>query len=158
MGQTGKVVCISAIDSSHVAAILTDGVNTEISVNVSHLQVTNEVTVGLSNLSGYELYDLVILNQNETAVVVFVGAESLIVVNHQGVTKQVQPMELKGKKNSQSQRTSAFDASHNNVCNFFSCVDMVSIFTHDLLASFFHPHFLSTHSLFWKINFMMLVV
>ena len=106
---------IIAIDGSHVAAILTDGVNTEISANVSHLQVTNEVTVGLSNLAGFELYDLVVLNQNETAVVVFVGAENLTVVNHQGITKHVQPMELKGKKNSQSLRTSAFDASHNAV-------------------------------------------
>ena len=106
---------ILAIDGSHVAAILTDGVNTEISANVSHLQVTNEVTVGLSNLAGFELYDLVVLNQNETAVVVFVGAENLTVVNHQGITKHVQPMELKGKKNSQSLRTSAFDASHNAV-------------------------------------------
>ena len=116
LGQTGKVVCISAVDGSHIAAILTDGVNTEISVNVSHLQVTNEVTMGLSSLSGYELYDLVILNQNETAVIVFVGPENLTVVNHQGIKKQVQPMELRGKKTSQSQRTSAFDASHNIVC------------------------------------------
>ena len=82
-GQTGKVVCVEMRDGSHVASLLTDGVNTEIEVNVSHLQITNEVTVGLSSINGYELYDLVILNQNETAVVVFVGTEQLNVMNHQ---------------------------------------------------------------------------
>jgi transcription elongation factor SPT5 len=114
-GQTGKVVCITAIDNSHVATILTDGVNSEISVNVSHLQATNEIATGLSNLMGYELYDLVLMNANETAVVVFVGSEMLTVINQAGVSKRVLPIDLKGKKNSQSQRTTAFDASHNNI-------------------------------------------
>lgn len=114
-GQTGKVVCVMSVDGTHVATVLTDGVNTEISVNVSHLQVTNEVTTGLSNLMGYELYDLVLMNANETAVVVYVGAEMLTVINQAGLVKRVLPMDLKGKKNSMSQRTTAFDASHNNV-------------------------------------------
>jgi len=114
-GQTGKVVCVINIDGSHVATLLTDGINTEISVNVSQLQVTNEVTTGLSNLMGYELYDLVLMNANETAVVVLVGAENLTVINQAGIRKTVLPMDLKGKKNRQSQGARAFDSSHNNV-------------------------------------------
>ena len=135
---------ILAIDGSHVAAILTDGVNTEISVNVSHLQVTNEVTVGLSNLAGFELYDLVVLNQNETAVVVFVGTESLTVVNHQSIVKHVQPMELKGKKNSQSARTSAFDASHNAVRHFIILYICNLVTIHPYLHSYIR---LSLHNI-----------
>lgn len=38
-GQTGKVVNVSEMDGISVAAIMTDGINTEIRCNVSHLQV-----------------------------------------------------------------------------------------------------------------------
>lgn len=39
MGQTGRVVSVKSADGSNVAAILTDGINTEIQCNVGHLQV-----------------------------------------------------------------------------------------------------------------------
>ena len=130
LAQTGKVVCITEVDGSLVAAILTDGVNAEISVNVAHLQMTNEVAVGLSNLAGYELYDLVVLNQNETAVVTYVGQANLTVINHQGNTRRVQPMDLKGKRNGQSIRTTAFDASHNNVSNSMEFNFMIRTLTY----------------------------
>ena len=39
MGQTGRVVSVKSADGTNVAAILTDGINTEIQCNVGHLQV-----------------------------------------------------------------------------------------------------------------------
>eukprot|EP01041_Mallomonas_annulata_P006608 gene6608-13376_t len=38
-GQTGRVVSVNVVDGDHIAAVLTDGVQTEITCNVSHLQV-----------------------------------------------------------------------------------------------------------------------
>jgi len=44
-----------------------------------------------------------------------VGQEKLRVLTHMDVVKEVFPMELIGKRNQQSQRSSAFDAQQNNV-------------------------------------------
>ena len=38
---------------------------------------------------GYELYDLVVLSENECAVVIAVGAEKLRVINHMDIVKEV---------------------------------------------------------------------
>ena len=53
-------------DGDHIAAVLTDGINTEIQVNVSSVQISSEVSTGHGNLGGYELYDLVSVSENET--------------------------------------------------------------------------------------------
>ena len=47
------VVSVNSIDGDHIAAILTDGMNTEIQCNVSHLQTSSEVTTGHGHLMGY---------------------------------------------------------------------------------------------------------
>jgi transcription elongation factor SPT5 len=109
LSQTGRVVSVYRSDGDNIAAILTDGLNTEITVNLSHLQVTNEVTTGLNSLAGYELYDLLILNANELGVVVFVGTEHLRVLTLNDVVKEVQPMEVKGKKPPSRGANGAFD-------------------------------------------------
>ena len=51
--------------------------------------MTEEVTSGLSDLSGYELYDMVAISNHEMGVVVAVGAEKLSVMTHMGIVKQV---------------------------------------------------------------------
>jgi transcription elongation factor SPT5 len=111
-GQTGTVVSVLVREGTPVAAVLTDGVNTEISVNVDHLRASTEVAAVLSNLQGYELYDLVVLSQTECAVITVVGTEMLTVINHAGKVKTVTPQELRGKKNQQSARTTTFDGHH----------------------------------------------
>ena len=40
-GQTGRVVNVNESDGISVAAVLTDGINSEIQCNVNHLQVTH---------------------------------------------------------------------------------------------------------------------
>jgi transcription elongation factor SPT5 len=115
MGQTGRVVNVNIQEGRAVAAILTDGINSEIVVDVSNLQVSNEVTTGLGSLMGYELYDLVALSDNECAVVIFVGSEKLTVKNHLDLVKDVYPQELQGKRNSQSTRSTGFDKHQNNI-------------------------------------------
>jgi transcription elongation factor SPT5 len=109
MGQTGRVVSVNVVEGRPVAAILTDGINSEIQVDVANLQVSNEVTTGLGSLMGFELYDLVAINDNECAVVIFVGAEKLTVKNHMDQVKDCYPQELQGKRNSQSTRSTGFD-------------------------------------------------
>lgn len=114
-GQTGRVVSVNNVDGEHIAAILTDGMNTEIQSNVSSLQISSEVATGHGHLDGYELYDLVALNENEFGVVVMVGNESLRVVNHMDLTKDVVPQQLQGKKNHQSNRASGFDSQQTSI-------------------------------------------
>ena len=110
MGQTGRVVSVQNENGEHVAAILTDGVNSEIMVNVSILQVSDEVNTGNDSLNGYEMYDLVILNENESAVVINVGKEKLRIINHMDIVKEVLPLELQGKRNNISSKSKAFDS------------------------------------------------
>ena len=123
MSQTGRVVSVYRSDGDNVAAILTDGINQEITVNIGHLQVTNEVTTGLNSLGGYELYDLLILNANDYGVVVFVGTEHLKVLNLNNIIKEVRPMEVKGKKVPSRGATGAFD----HMKNPLSIGDTVSV-------------------------------
>ena len=116
-GQTGRVASVTLKDDSngYIASILTDGVNTEITVNVAALQMTSEVATGYGSLGGYELYDLVSLNVNETAMVINVGSERLRIINHMDLVKDVLPQELQKNRNRQSQRSSGFDAQQSTV-------------------------------------------
>jgi transcription elongation factor SPT5 len=109
VGQTGRVVSVNMTDGSLIAAIFTDGIQTEITVNVDHLQVTNEVTVGLNSLEGYELYDFVTLNSNEVGVVIMVGTDQLSVLTQQDIVKNLKPMEIRGKANAASLRSQSVD-------------------------------------------------
>ena len=111
IGSTGRVVHVSIVDGDNIAAILTDGINSEIQVNVSNLQISAEVSVGHGDLGGFELYDCVSLSENETAVVIFVGTEKLRVINHMNVVKDVYPQDVTNKRNSQSSKQSAFDSA-----------------------------------------------
>lgn len=125
MGQTGRVVSVEMKDGQNIASVLTDGINTELQCNVKHLQMSSEVTTGHGDLLGYELYDLVALNENECAVVIMVGAEQLRVINHMGVVKDVSPMELRGKRNTFSRRSTGFDKQQNTM----SVGDTVKVLT-----------------------------
>lgn len=75
--------------------------------------MSSEVTTGYGNLMGYELYDIVALSENECAVVIVVGTEKLRVINHMGNVRDVLPMELLGKRNTFSQRSTGFDIQQN---------------------------------------------
>eukprot|EP00599_Poterioochromonas_sp_BG-1_P011272 CAMPEP_0173156230 /NCGR_PEP_ID=MMETSP1105-20130129/14646_1 /TAXON_ID=2985 /ORGANISM="Ochromonas sp., Strain BG-1" /LENGTH=1165 /DNA_ID=CAMNT_0014072945 /DNA_START=63 /DNA_END=3557 /DNA_ORIENTATION=+ len=116
-GTTGRVVSVTTgvTANDQLAIILTDGLNTEITCNVSILQISDEVATGLGNLMGFELYDLVKLNENESAVVINVGTEKLKVMNHLSDVKDVAPQEIRGKLNNISQKTKALDASQNSM-------------------------------------------
>lgn len=143
MGQTGRVVSLKSIDNKPTAVILTDGLNTEILCDVVNLQLSAEVTAGLSNLMGFELYDLVVLNENESAVVIAVGkcvcvfvflpvctlthsltlilililpgTEKLRLINHLDIVKEVYPQEIQSKRNMQSAKTTGFDSQQHVV-------------------------------------------
>lgn len=77
--------------------------------------MSTEVAVGYGNLMGYELYDLVFLNENESAVIISVGAEKLKVINHLNIVKDVFPQEIQSKRNVQSERSNSFDSQQNTV-------------------------------------------
>ncbi|RYG59387.1 hypothetical protein EON64_20280, partial [archaeon] len=109
-GQTGRVVSVIDVENTQTAAILTDGLNNEIQCNVSYLQMTSEVTTGLGNLMGYELYDLVSLSQSESAVVINVMLEKLRVINHLEQVKDISPQQILAKQNTFSMKSKAFDA------------------------------------------------
>jgi len=114
-GTTGRVMAVTTKDRQWVAAVLTDGVNTEIEVNVASLQMSSEVATGYGSLGGYELYDLVSLNVNETAMIINVGSERLRIINHMDLVKEVLPQELQKNRNRQSSRSTGFDAQQSTV-------------------------------------------
>lgn len=93
------------------------------SIIMIFLQISSEVTVGLNSLEGYELYDFVTLNSNDSGVVVLVGTEQLTILNGQGVEKTLRPMEIRGKANNTSMRASAVD----NMMNPMRVGDTVTV-------------------------------
>jgi len=117
MGQTGRVVSVLNKDGGAIAVILTDGINKEIECNVGNIQMSSEVTTGYGNLQGYELYDLVALNDHDYAVVIHVGSEKLKVIDNQGNCSDLLPSELKGKRNTLSAKATSFDQQQNCISN-----------------------------------------
>lgn len=114
-GQTGRVVSVLDVEGTQTAAILTDGLNNEIQCNVSFLQMTSEVATGLGNLMGYELYDLVSLNQTESAVVINVMLETLRVINNNEQVKDISPQQILAKQNTFSSKSKTFDANQHSI-------------------------------------------
>ena len=119
--ETGVVVAVDSIDGETdcTAVVLTDVTNKEISLRTSQLRESAEVASGQDKLSGYELYDLVVLSgggsANEVGVIVRVGREDFTVVNQHGLAREVRPEELRGKRNSMAARAVALDVQGNQI-------------------------------------------
>lgn len=73
----------------------------------------------MEKLDGYELYDLVVLSgggsANEVGIIVRVGREDFTVINNHGISRDVRPEELRGKRNQTSQRAVALDVQGNQI-------------------------------------------
>lgn len=127
--ETGVVVAVEQLEgeTDFTAVVLTDVTNKEISVRTSQLRESAEVASGQDKLSGYELYDLVVLSgggsANEVGVIVRVGREDFTVINNHGLAREVRPEELRGKRNSTSTRAVALDVQGNQI----RCGDSVNI-------------------------------
>lgn len=127
--ETGTVVAVEKLDgeADFTAVVLTDVTNREISVRTSQLRESAEVNSGQDKLQGYELYDLVVLSgggsANEVGVIVRVGREDFTVVNNHGIVREVRPEELRGKRNSMSNRAVALDVQGNQI----RCGDTVNV-------------------------------
>ena len=104
---------------------MSDGTNSEMCVNVGSVQISNEISGGHGDLGGYELYDLVSLSVNETAMIVQVGSERLRLLTHMDIVKDILPQEVQRKRNQQSNRSSGFDAQQATV----SVGDLVDVRT-----------------------------
>ena len=115
--ETGVVLAVEVFEGESTAILLTDLTAKEVSVKVSHLQESAEVSTGQSVLQGYELYDLVSLTGgvNEVGVIVRVGKEDFRVILATGARRDVRPEELRGKRNTSSFRAVALDFSGNQV-------------------------------------------
>jgi len=121
--ETGTVVAMD----DWTAVVLTDVTNMEISVQTQQLRESAEIASGQDKLQGYELYDLVVLSgggsANEVGVIVRVGREDFTVLNNHGLARTVRPEELRGKRNSTSQRAVALDVQGNQL----RCGDTVTV-------------------------------
>lgn len=119
--ETGTVVAVEQADgdTDYTAVVLTDVTNKEISVRTSQLRESAEVSSGQDKLAGYELYDLVVLSgggsANEVGVIVRVGREDFTVINNHGISRDVRPEELRGKRNQTSNRAVALDVQGNQI-------------------------------------------
>ncbi|KAG7350368.1 KOW motif-containing protein [Nitzschia inconspicua] len=119
--ETGTVVAVEQLDGGKdfTAVVLTDVTNKEISVRTSQLRESAEQYSGQDKLAGYQLYDLVMLSgggsANEVGVIVRVGREDFTVINNHGVSRDVRPEELRGKRNTMSNRAVALDVQGNQI-------------------------------------------
>eukprot|EP00548_Thalassiothrix_antarctica_P014381 CAMPEP_0194175546 /NCGR_PEP_ID=MMETSP0154-20130528/9559_1 /TAXON_ID=1049557 /ORGANISM="Thalassiothrix antarctica, Strain L6-D1" /LENGTH=1076 /DNA_ID=CAMNT_0038889385 /DNA_START=101 /DNA_END=3331 /DNA_ORIENTATION=+ len=119
--ETGNVVAVEKIEGETdcTAVLLTDVTNKEITVRTSQLRETAEVAAALDKLAGYELYDLVVLSgggsSNEVGVIVRVGREDFTIINNHGISREVRPEELRGKRNQGSNRAIALDVQGNQI-------------------------------------------
>jgi len=119
--ETGVVVAVETLegDTDPTAVVLTDMTHKEISVRTSQLQESAEVASGQDKLAGYELHDLVVLSgggsANEVGVIVRVGREEFTVINNHGIVREVRPEELRGKRNTSSNRAVALDVQGNQI-------------------------------------------
>jgi len=119
--ETGVVVAVEQVEGETdlTAVVLTDATNQEISVRTSQIRESAEVTTGQDTLLGYVLYDLVVLSgggsANEVGVIVRVGREDFTVINNNGITREVRPEELRGKRNKSSDRAIALDVQGNQI-------------------------------------------
>jgi hypothetical protein len=88
-------------------------------VRTSQLQESAEIASGQDKLAGYELHDLVVLSgggsANEVGVIVRVGREEFTVINNHGIAREARPEELRGKRNSASNRAVALDVQANQI-------------------------------------------
>ena len=104
--DTGVVMAIKTeaaddVDGSDaLAIILTDITNKELSVRLSHITQSNDVSLSKNSLDGYELHDLVFVSgqneRNEVGIIIRVGREDFSVMNGLGIIRTVTPEELRG--------------------------------------------------------------
>ena len=127
--ETGTVVAVEQLDGDKdfTAVVLTDVTNKEISLRISQLRESSEQYSGQDKLAGYELYDLVMLSgggsANEVGIIVRVGREDFTVINNHGISRDVRPEELRGKRNTTSNRAVALDVQGNQI----RCGDQVNV-------------------------------
>jgi transcription elongation factor SPT5 len=121
--ETGTVVAVEQDDGDKdfTAVVLTDVTNKEISVRTSQVRESSEQYSGQDKLAGYQLYDLVMLSgggsANEVGIIVRVGREDFTVVNNHGISRDIRPEELRGKRNAASNKAVALDVQGNQIRN-----------------------------------------
>jgi len=114
---------------------------------VRDLRESSEVQQDMGSLGGYELQDLVMLGQTTVGVIVRVGREDFQVLVQKGTVQTCQLQELRGKRNSQSQRAVALDSASNHI----QCGDVVVVSSgshkgHEGTIKRIHRAFLFLHS------------
>jgi ribosomal protein L24 len=131
-GKTGHVVAVKepaegddVADGDRIAVVVVDDINTEISVRISQLRESADVSSGQDKLQSYELYDVVVLSgsdstSREVGVIVRVGHVNFTVIDRNGIAREVRPEELRGKKKNSSY---ARDQSGNEL----RCKDTVTV-------------------------------
>ena len=73
------------------------------------------MTQGLNSLMGYELYDLVAVEQNVAGVVVMVGRTELRILDNHAALRTLKPEQLRGKLNRKSMTAVALDSNTNTI-------------------------------------------
>ena len=118
-GETGMVQALledeSGALSEPVVSILTDGENKEIRVRLGQVKESAEIAPGLSSLQGYALHDMVCYGYQRFGVIVWLGRESVKVLDSSGVVQNVPLGELQGNRNRRSQQMMAYDSMNNRV-------------------------------------------
>ena len=119
-GETGMVQALlgeeaEAAGGEPVVSILTDGENKEIRVRLGQVKESAEVASALSSLQGYALHDMVCFGYQRFGVVVWLGRESVKVLDSSGVVQTLPVGELQGNFNRRSRQTVAYDSMNNRV-------------------------------------------
>ena len=124
-GETGVVVAVvepedpntppSALNDTTSVIVLTDLSAREITCRLADIQESSAVSQGLNSLMGYELYDLVAVEQNVAGVVVHVGRTELRILDNHAALRTIKPEQLRGKLNRKSMTAVALDSQTNTI-------------------------------------------
>ncbi|EKU23098.1 transcription initiation protein spt5, partial [Nannochloropsis gaditana CCMP526] len=120
-GETGMVQALLSHDEhgapvpEPIVSVLTDGENKELRVRLGQVKESADVATGMSSLSGYSLHDMVCYGYQRFGVIVWLGRESVKVLDSSGVVQSVPLGELQGNRNRRSHQAAAYDSMNNRM-------------------------------------------
>ena len=98
-GETGTVVKIEETGEKWKAILFADSAMKEIQVFVQDLQLSEEIAAGKDSLSGYSMYDVIVLGQGQVGMIIKVGNENFKALLQNNTVKTVQLAEIRNKVN-----------------------------------------------------------
>lgn len=125
LGWVSQVVPFTTGNPNPSVSVFIEETKSEVQVSNSDLKKSNEAAVGLTTLDGYNMYDLVMLDQNQHAIIVKINEDGVRVLTQAGDAKDIPTASIRAKKNVESKNASVPDKK-NMTLRIDSSVTVVS--------------------------------